>query len=386
MSDQQPGKQKLFFPNLDGLRFFCFLIVFLYHCNETIFKKISDTRTREVLHFIFQNGNAGVNIFFVLSGFLITMLLIREKEIRNTISLKNFYIRRILRIWPLFYLCVVLGFVLFPLYRYHALTGIHEPSGLLYYIFFATNFDLIHIWPQLPDALTLVVLWSVAVEEQFYLTWPIFIRYVNKKSYPVLFISIILGTLLFRWYYTGHTDADYAVRYFHTFSVIGDMALGGLVAWYCSYNSKLLRFIKNMPRWQILLLYLLTISAVLFKKTVFYQPLPLTIERVVLAILFAMIIAEQNYAGRSLFKFSRFKLVSRLGIYTYGLYCLQFVGILAVQQLGDKFGLTMHTLTGAITGALIALLITTGISILSYHLYEKHFLKLKDKFAVITKS
>ncbi len=385
MADSRPGNNKLFFPNLDGLRFVCFLLVFLYHCNETIFKKISNDQTKKILHFIFQNGNAGVNIFFVLSGFLITILLIREREVKQTISLKNFYIRRVLRIWPLFGLCILLGFVVFPLYKYHTLTGSHETSNLLYYCFFANNFDLIRIWPQLPDALMLVVLWSVAVEEQFYLSWPVLIKYLTPKVFPALFISIIAGTLLFRSFYSSHTDADYAVRYFHTFSVIGDMSLGGLLAFYCSRDSPVLRYIQKMPRWQILLLYALTITVVLYKKTIFYIPPAITAERLVLAILFALIIAEQNYAEKSFFKFAKFRVMSKLGIYTYGLYCLQFVGILAVQQVGDKFGIAMNTLVRAAAAAGVALLVTIVISILSYHLYEQWFLRLKDRFAVITK-
>ncbi|MEP6675439.1 MAG: acyltransferase [Ferruginibacter sp.] len=385
MTEQVPAKSKLFFPNLDGLRFFCFLIVFLYHCNETIFKRIANDDIRNTLHFIFQNGNAGVNIFFVLSGFLITMLLVREKEFQGTISLKNFYLRRMLRIWPLFYLCIFLGFFVFPFYKYHAVMVPEEHSNFYYYLFFAGNFDLIRIWPKLPDALTLVVLWSVAVEEQFYLTWPVFIKYINRKMYPVLFAAIIIFTLVFRWFHTGHTDADYGIRYFHTFSVIGDMALGGMIAWYCSYDSPLLRFIKNMRRWQIILLYILTLVVILYKKVIFYDALPLTFERLVLAILFAFIIAEQNYAEHSFFKFSKFRTISKLGIYTYGLYCLQFIGIILVQQLGEKMGFDFKTLPQALTACLLALIFTIAISMSSYHLFEKHFLKLKDRFAFIVK-
>jgi peptidoglycan/LPS O-acetylase OafA/YrhL len=292
-----------------------------------------------------------------------------------------------LRIWPLFYLCIFLGFFVFPFYKYHAVLVPQETSNFYYYLLFAGNFDLIRIWPQLPDALTLVVLWSVAVEEQFYLVWPVLIKYINKKIYPLLFILIILGTLIFRWFHTRFNmhSHDYAVRYFHTFSVIGDMALGGLVAWYCSYESPLLRWLKRVPRWQIVLLYLIAIVVVLYKKTIFAAALPLTFERLVLAALFAFIIAEQNYAEHSFFKFSRFRNISKLGIYTYGLYCLQFVGIIVTQQVGEKLGFDFKTLPQALSACIAALIFTIAISMASYHLYEKHFLKLKDRFAFIVK-
>ena len=189
--DASIQKNKIFFPNLDGLRFVCFLAVFLYHCNETIFPKIYNPKITSVLNFLFRNGNLGVNIFFVLSGFLITFLLIKEKEFKNTISLKNFYVRRILRIWPLFYLCVFLGFAVFPFFKYRTIPSPFELSNFWSYIFFAGNFNFIKIWPAPPDALNLIVLWSVAVEEQFYLTWPIILKYFSKKTYPYIFIIII---------------------------------------------------------------------------------------------------------------------------------------------------------------------------------------------------
>src|SRR5690348_9426031 len=112
MKDQQaesmqqtlsPAKAKIFFPNLDGLRFFSFLVVFLYHGHLSIFSYLKDSqpKTYAAIEFLFQHGNLGVNFFFVLSGFLITYLLIKEKEFTGTIHVQNFYIRRILRIWPL---------------------------------------------------------------------------------------------------------------------------------------------------------------------------------------------------------------------------------------------------------------------------------------------
>ncbi len=385
MIETTSSQKKIFFPNLDGLRFFCFLLVFLFHCNETIFNRISDHTTRGVINFLFQNGNTGVNIFFVLSGFLITFLLIEEKKLKKTIDLKNFYTRRVLRIWPLFYLCVFFGFVFFPFIKYNTIPAPNEVSNCWYYIFFAANFNLIQIWPKVPGALSLIVLWSVAVEEQFYLAWPVILKYSNAKKYPYIFFAVIFFTLLFRSFYTENTPADYAIRFFHTFSVIGDMAVGGMAAYYCSYDNIIFNCIKKMPRWQIVLLYIFTVCAILFRKIIFFYFFPMLAERIVLSVLFALIIAEQNFADNSLFKFSKFKIISNLGIYTYGLYCLHFIGILATQMLIDKFHLRINSLFTSSLACIAALIITTLVSMLSYHLYEKHFLRLKDKFAFIVK-
>ena len=379
--DASVQKNKIFFPNLDGLRFVCFLSVFLYHCNETIFAKISNSKITLILDFLFRNGNLGVNIFFVLSGFLITFLLIKEKELLNKINLKNFYVRRVLRIWPLFYLCVFLGFIIFPIVKYKVLPSPFELSNFWSYIFFAGNFNFIKIWPKPPDALNLLVLWSVAVEEQFYLTWPVILKFFSKRAYPYVFIVIILITLIFRSFYT----ANYPVLHFHTLSVIGDMALGGVAAYACSSSSLFFNFIVNMKRNFIIAVYCFTILIILFKDYIFIYSLPVIFERVILSFLFAFIIAEQNFAKRSFFKFSRFKIISRLGIYTYGLYCLHFFGILIVEKIVEKFQIPVATLFASIISALTALLITIVLSYFSYHLYEKWFLRLKDSFAFITK-
>jgi peptidoglycan/LPS O-acetylase OafA/YrhL len=389
MTDKTITKEKIFFPNLDGFRFVCFFAVFLYHCNGIILVGLNNNSVKTTLNFLFQNGDVGVNAFFVLSGFLITFLLIKEKKLNTRISLRNFYIRRILRIWPLFYACVFLGFVIFPYVKFRTIPGPEEIANYKYYIFLASNFDFIrirlHSFDALPDASFLSALWSVAVEEQFYLIWPVILKFSNSKMYPLIFLGIIIFTLVFRSFYAGDTAADLAIRKFHTFSVIGDMALGGIMAYFCSYKSRFLQFITKMPSWQIVSLYALTVFIILFRQYIFVTPVLLVVERIILAALFAFVIAEQNYADNSFYKFSRFKLISKLGTYTYGLYCLHFIAITSTVFIMERHGLETGTVFSASTACFVALLISIGVSLLSYHLFEKHFLKLKNKFSFIVK-
>lgn len=381
------AKARIFFPNLDGLRFISFFVVFLYHGHLSIFSYLKDAQPQlySVVEFICQHGNLGVNFFFVLSGFLITYLLIKEKEFTGRVHVPNFYIRRILRIWPLYYLCVIVGFIGFAMLKNMSGEPLVENANPWYYIFFGANFDIMHTWPEKPDALLLSVLWSVAVEEQFYLTWPLILSIVPLKQFRFVFPAIMLFSLVFRAMHTGDNDYEFAVRYFHTFSVIGDMALGGLFAYLVSYENRFKSFITEMPKYLIALLYALTLGVTLFKDFIFTPGWPVVFERIVIAFLFGLIILEQNYAKHSLFKMGRFTTISKLGIYTYGLYCLHFLGL----YFAIKFMNILH-LNGSISWVaflmiVAALLISVVISLMSYHMYEKWFLKLKDKFAFIVK-
>lgn len=380
-------KPRIFFPNLDGLRFISFFVVLLYHWYlvATPYLESSNPEAKSVIKFLFQHGSLGVNFFFVLSGFLITYLLVKEKEMTGTIQVGKFYVRRILRIWPLYYMMLVIAFVIFPYVK--AATGemVDERVSPLHYIFFAANFEFMRIWPERPDAVAVSVLWSVAIEEQFYLVWPLLLRFIPVKWYKYVFPAIMLFSLVFRSFYTQGTDADHAVRYFHTFSVIGDMALGGLFAWWCSYPSKFLQFVTNLSKPAIAVIYAGAIFFSLFMERIFVPGIPIIFERLVIGFFFGMIILEQNYARNSFFKLGQWKLVSKLGTYTYGLYCLHLLAFYIATKIIVKAGWDQTLLGTAFIQLGIAMPLSIFISLASYHLFEKWFLRLKDKFAFITK-
>lgn len=381
------AKAKIFFPNLDGLRFISFFVVFLYHSLLSILSYLKDASPRvyHVAEFLFRHGNLGVNFFFVLSGFLITYLLIKEKEFTGRIHVPNFYVRRILRIWPLYYLCVAVGFIGFAILKKMTGEPVMENANPWYYIFFSANFDIMHTWPEKPDALLLSVLWSVAVEEQFYLTWPLILSIVPLNRIRYVFPAIMAFALIFRAFYTGGDDHDFAVRYFHTFSVIGDMALGGLFAYLVSYENKFKSYITHMSRPVIVMIYILTLVFTLFKDDIFVPGVAVVFERMVIASLFGLIILEQNYSKNSFYKMGKLKTISNLGVFTYGLYCLHFLGLYFAIKIMNIMRLDGSLNAVAFSMILLALLLSIGISLMSYHFYEKWFLRLKDKFAFIVK-
>ena len=382
-----PAKAKIFFPNLDGLRFISFFVVFLFHSNQSILSYLNDSHPRlyATIDFLSRHGNLGVNFFFVLSGFLITYLLIKEKELTGTIHIGKFYVRRILRIWPLYYLCVFIGFVVFAILKKMSGDPAMENAHPWYYISFFANFDIMHSWPVKPDALLLTILWSVAVEEQFYLSWPVILRFVPLKWYKLVFPAIMIFSLIFRSMHTGPGETEFAIRYFHTFSVIGDMALGGLFAYLVSYENRFKSMIVNLPRPAILFIYLAALGLALFKDELFHNTAGMILDRLVIGCFFGLIILEQNYAKNSLFKMSNFKTMSKLGIYTYGLYCLHLMGLYFAIKVMNTLRLDGSLTWVAFAIFILAFALALVISLSSYHLFEKWFLRWKDKFAFIVK-
>ncbi len=212
--------KRIFFENLDGLRFLCFLAVFFSHSFHTDYPELSKTEIYQFIKFgVFRHGDLGVNFFFVLSGFLITYLLIAEKKLNGQINLKKFWLRRILRIWPLYYACVAFGFYVFPLLKAAFGQTPNETAHLWTYLTFLNKFD--YIKTGTPDASILSVLWSVAIEEQFYFFWPVLLYFLPVRRYYLAFGLVIVGSLVFRTLYPSSRVLQH-----HTLSCIGDMAVG----------------------------------------------------------------------------------------------------------------------------------------------------------------
>ena len=358
---------KVYFENLDGLRFIAFLSVFLAHSFYSEQASIMDDQLVITLRAIFGKGTLGVNFFFVLSGFLITYLLEIEQREKGSINIKHFYVRRVLRIWPLFYLIVFVGFVIIP----KAMVMIGEPreetANIIYYLFFINNFD------APPSSAVLGVLWSIAIEEQFYLVWPLLMAVWGKRDKNLLFISIIATSFI--WRYIGNGS------YTDTLTCINDMALGGWMAYLIINHDSFKQFVASWNRPSILLIYALGFTFIYVTKwwtSLGY--LAIASHRLILSLFFVFVILEQNYAKGSLFKMSSIRIFTKWGTYTYGLYMLHFVSIYLI---GKSIRLliptsTFHVVVTETVGTFIFSLI---MAYFSYRLFEKPFLKLKDRFS-----
>jgi len=371
-------KKKIYFENLDGLRFFAFFAVFLNHSLHT---EIPAIKEQPFFHFIDElwlHGHLGVNFFFVLSGFLITFLLLHEQQLRGKINVGYFYIRRILRIWPMYFFCIFFGFLLFPIFKTLLGQVAQETANPWLYMTFLSNFNDMF---QKPDSSVLSVLWSVAIEEQFYLCWPLLLYFLPRKTYLTTFVTIIVGSIVFRSFYC----TDKSVLYYHTFSVISDMAVGGLFAYFSFQKAAFMERFKQISKHWIAIIYVLGFSIVCFNHVLFAHPIAKIFERLILSLFFIFIVLEQNYAHHSLFKVGNFKRISYWGRYTYGLYCLHSIAILITLQV-SKVLHTNTTIFGVmVLETLASFFLSLAISWLSFHYFESYFLKLKNRFSFIVK-
>ncbi|MEI6552938.1 MAG: acyltransferase [bacterium] len=391
-------KTKLsYFENLDGLRFFAFLIVFISHA--TLFLGFTNNSPvfYSIRKYFLINGDVGVSFFFVLSGFLITYLLFREKDNNGKISLKHFYQRRILRIWPVYFTTLIIGFFILPVVARMILSGsfsggnfifsLNPPFSILpHFIFFLANFVLAFFGGS---SVPTDVLWSVSVEEQFYLVWPWVIAFIPRK-YLLKFLSgIILISCIYRYTYAFSPD----ILAYSTLSVMSNLAIGGVLAYFVyvknSWVEKVFSSCKSMPRKIVTLIYLLTFSLIFGRQLIYdylsghsiLYKLSISILPLILAFLYALIIFEQNESGRSLFKIGKSKTLSFFGKISYGLYSYHMFAIVTVLLTISAFGFNIRY-SSPLEWVILAALSLLGVfilAIISYYGMEKKFLKMKPK-------
>lgn len=383
--DQQIQKTKIFFPNLDGLRFIAFALVFSEHVVWGAVKLlgIKSTLLVHVLYTILCNGKMGVSVFFVLSGFLITYLILSEIKLTGTIHVGSFYMRRFLRIWPLYFALLIFAFCIYPAVQ-SLMHANPEPLGLrpIFYYTFLSNFDMIRLAHEHLAGSTLTgVTWSVAVEEQFYLIWPLLFFIVPKKGYAFIFVIFIIISLIFRGF--NHTDASFIN--FHSLGVCGDLAIGGFAAYLSLNFLKFRYYFESLTDAKRLLIYVTGISFVLLHGYYLNMEYSVLYDRFIPCLFFAWVILDQNYSNSHRYKLSGWKWASRWGKYTYGMYLLHQVAFLIVLNTLQYFDFKEQSFIIGLGKAIIAFILTCLISYVSYHYFEKPFLKLKEKFAYFTK-
>src|SRR2546422_1667367 len=219
-------EERFYFPELDSIRFFLFWGVWGYHAlprQESAYTEHHvPAALASFITSIIKAGMASLDVFFILSAFLITELLLREKEFRGVPDLKAFYIRRLLRIWPLYFFMIALAGFLSIFDRSQTLGWAYALSFLL----FAGNW--IMVFRGFPHAQIIGPLWSVSFEEQFYLVWPFVVRRASKRTLCYIAVGLLIVAALARLILlVKHTGGE--TIWYNSFARLDSIASGILL-------------------------------------------------------------------------------------------------------------------------------------------------------------
>lgn len=363
----------IYFENLDALRFLAALSVFVFHFSRDIngfYPSLQNHQWFDIYMVFANKGHLGVNFFFVLSGFLITYLILHEVKYKGFFSLKKFLIRRTLRIWPLYFIVVIIGFIIFPL----TLKGFETSHDPWMYVAFLANFDQITHGASDPHNF-LTAPWSIAVEEQFYLFWGVFLFiFIGFKGFrmwfPLLMLTIVSLSFRTKWAFSEEH------LYYHTLAVCQDIVTGAFIGWSLFNGRRWLEKIKKLKKSWIVGFYLLGLGICVAKNKIFVGDL-VVLERLVLSVFFAFIILDQIRGQNSFFKFGKIKSFTKLGRRSYGIYMYHLIVMFLLVKLIVNLDLNGYYLIPIYFVS--SLIITLLISHLSFKFIEKPFLKMKPK-------
>lgn len=369
------NSNSLFFPNLNGVRFIAAFLIVIHHV-EQFKEKFGFQNHLFYTRFIKLIGPVSVFLFFVLSGFLITALLLVEKDRTNTVNIPRFYMRRILRIWPLYYLTLILCLFIFPQIPFLNIPGETEVIGdnltikLILYTLILPNV-VTGVFTHIPY---LSQNWTIGVEEQFYYFWPWVIRQTKAKK--LLFImSILLGLFYIlrslTVIYMPENGWWLYLKEFIKSLRLTCMILGAIGAYFIHFemDSKIVKFIFSKG-FQIAI-YLLLVSMLAFG--VYLRG----INQEVYSLIFTLILMNLSKNPQTILSLEN-PVFDYLGKITYGFYMYHTLAIVIALKITLMFQSNSNWISYPIT-----YILTIIFGWLSYEYFEKPFLKIKAKFTTV---
>lgn len=378
---------RVYFKGFAEIRAIAAISVLLHHVE--LYKKrsgIFSLYDTPLKHFIEELGKNGVYIFFILSGFLITYLLLAEKHVKNKIDLKKFYFRRILRIWPLYYFIILISFFLIPFLAnnleslqgetnyYHKILLFqqHPHVSSILFILFLPNLALA-LRPAIVGASQS---WSVGVEEQFYIIWPHIINKVkHKKHLLITFILISVIPIISSIVVLITPEISDRINFIINLLPIHYMAIGAIGAYFSFYNKALLNKILTQP-------YLFILNSSAFFVFIF-----IAFDFYGKYLMFSLITLFQIlFISNEQFKINlRSKFLEKIGSISYGIYMYHpFVMYLSYAFFNSIIPIKNLVLYNIFIYSSITIG-TLIVSQISYTFFEKKFIDLKNrKFTVIS--
>ena len=390
-TDTRAARKPIHFPWLTEARFFAAFAVLIHHTAQA--RWLAGLGSQP-FGWIEHLGNHGVRVFFVLSGFLITHLLLTEKAKTGTIAIKKFYLRRVLRIWPLYYALLAVAIAI-PA----GWLVVKEPSMLATlasakFQDWPIKFTLLAcLLPNLalmayPAMLGFAQAWSVGVEEQFYLLWPVLMKRLGDK--PLLALGGVLSVkvaivLAFNYifFFSGiqltpqlHQQLACAFNFVNIFQIEA-MVIGGTAAYLLLQNRQ---FFVSLTRNN-----LFKLATGICMVVCLSQAWSQLHEQIGCDIVYALLLLTLTLNGPKLPEFIE-KPLSYFGKISYGIYMLHPLVICLVVK---ALSMTRIPVSNTFFGVLMCLSIialTLLFSSASYELFERRFLNIKKKYMVIESS
>jgi len=364
-SDKDKNIERIYFPELDGLRFFAFLLVFVHH--HSLFAKIP------YLSILHTNGWIGVDLFFALSAFLFTKLLIAEYNKTKTISFKKFYLRRIFRIWPIYFLFIGFSVALY-IFFFKGSIGNNIGIRIIGLFTFSDNImTAIYGYNPLPF---IAHLWTITYEEQFYIFIPIIILLLVRSSFKKKLISVISIFILFngiRFALIANNvphPAIWVLPITHFESIVLGIVIGFGGIDFLLKRIRPLMFGLIGIFFFILLCFLPNLDNISYWLIVSYSFVGISTSMVLFSVLNSNYLKE--FFSKELFVF--------LGKRSYGLYVYHLLGNGVASFMIAKISIIP---SNSLASFLYSLSFTVIVSIISYKVIETPFLKLKKRFEVI---
>lgn len=360
-----------YFHGLDGLRFLAFLVVLGSHLTHPLSVRYTDGVLGYFLSW-FQYGYLAVDLFFVLSAFLISWWGLKEIQHKNDFSFGKYFVRRALRIWPLYFLMVLICIVVIQL---QSTTGMEESAmpSLWYYFTFTLNFAALE-----EDQFLMVILWSISVEEQFYIVNGLVLKFLRKYFLAVNIIAFVASAIFRVIYLTEPLTLHY-----HSLSVMACFAAGNILAYAVVHpvlSEKLRAFFTGRPANVPFYLLLLTLGLypILAEIKWIYA-----LEKTWIPLLFVLAVGYQTFRSKGLFALANRRILNYLGKISYGLYCFHGLVIAVLINLLQLAGFQYPPLSPII--ALVVFPVTSlGLTVLlahlSYRWFEVPILNYKNRF------